>query len=373
MSSKILAGLKFCLTNEYFAKMVDILDRKIDVAAIGVKYNQTEPYKVDSTAIIPVHGVLSRRANMFSNMSGGVSTEILQKQITTANNDNSINRIILDIDSPGGEVNGVAAVADLIKNSPKPVTAFVKGMAASGAYWIASAASRIVAEKTSEVGSIGAVMTMSTGKDETKIQIVSTQSPDKRIDASTDEGRKKLQIEVDDIAEIFISEIANNRKTNIENVLKTYGHGGTMIASKALAAGMIDEINNLENIITEAKMADEEKTPEINVEAEIKAAIETQKPEIEAFAIEKEHIRQVAIYNQSNKHKIDCTKFLFDSSKSVNDFNSHILDTIQGRATKVLNDSEAIAAAEIVGSTTEKELSDEEKATQIAKEWAGIQ
>jgi ClpP class serine protease len=99
-------------------------------------------------AIIPVWGVVGHRANELRDISSrvGTSTEILGAQIAQYANDPNVRAIVLDINSPGGGVFGVAEVADQIRaaRSKKPVVAVANALAASAAYWIASAASEIV-------------------------------------------------------------------------------------------------------------------------------------------------------------------------------------------------------------------------------------
>lgn len=77
--------------------------------------------------------------------------------IGDALDDPGITSIILDIDSPGGFVNGSVELADAVAaaNEVKPVTAFVGGLCCSGAYWIASQADRIVARPEAWIGGIG--------------------------------------------------------------------------------------------------------------------------------------------------------------------------------------------------------------------------
>jgi protease-4 len=103
-------------------------------------------------AIIPIIGAMSRYGGMCS-----YGSEDMKNWIDKANADPNISAIVLEINSPGGEVDGTEALGTAVKNSKKPVVAWVAGMAASAAYWVASQASEIwmESEVTSEVGSIG--------------------------------------------------------------------------------------------------------------------------------------------------------------------------------------------------------------------------
>ena len=87
-------------------------------AAMGRKLeNSAKGYTVqDGVAILPIEGVISKRMNLFSRISGGVSTQLLQRDISLAENDPEQTKgIILLIDSPGGSVDGTQAAAQAIR------------------------------------------------------------------------------------------------------------------------------------------------------------------------------------------------------------------------------------------------------------------
>ena len=167
-------------------------------------YNATER---EGVAILPVTGPLFRYANIFTSISGATSYELIAKDFRIALDNPQIKAIILDIDSPGGEVNGVSELSSMIYEArgKKPILAYASGDAASGAYWIASAADEIVVSETSALGSIGVVGMYRADDDNKTIEIVSSQSPHKRLDVSSDEGRLRLQTRIDSMADVFYS------------------------------------------------------------------------------------------------------------------------------------------------------------------------
>lgn len=103
-------------------------------------------------AIIPIMGVMTRYGALCSYGSEDIASWIIQ-----ANQMDEIAAIVLEINSPGGQVDGTELLGLVVKQSQKPVVAWVAGMAASAAYWVASQAREIVmeSESSSEVGSIG--------------------------------------------------------------------------------------------------------------------------------------------------------------------------------------------------------------------------
>ena len=127
----------------YIARMTGNARDLIEVeAALGRPLdNHHRSYEViDGVAVIPVHGVIAKRANLFSAISGGVSTELVGQEIQMALEDRSVQSILLDVDSPGGSVDGLPELANLIFESrdQKKIVALANGTMASAAYWICS-------------------------------------------------------------------------------------------------------------------------------------------------------------------------------------------------------------------------------------------
>lgn len=213
----------------------------------------------DDIAVIPVTGPIFRYANLFTEVSGATSTGMLAKDISAAIESPSIRGLVLEINSPGGEVAGINELAKLIRAGAKRkrIVAYGESAVASGAYWLASAASEIVVDETAHLGSIGVVMSyLDTRKrdeaaDVRKVEIVSSQSPDKLLDPGSDEGRAKAQALVDELAGVFIAAVADYRGTTVEKVMADFGRGGVLIGASAVKAGMADRIGSLESVIAE--------------------------------------------------------------------------------------------------------------------------
>ncbi|WP_422036545.1 S49 family peptidase [Reyranella sp.] len=213
----------------------------------------------DGVAIVPVAGPLFRYANVFTELSGATSVETMARDFTAALEDRSVRAILLNVDSPGGEVNGIAEMASMIvaARRRKPIAAYIGHAGASGAYWIATAADRVFAAPTALVGSVGAVMTIRDTRrsDEARgvrtIEIVSSQSPDKRTDPETEPGRAKLQAIVDRLGEEFVAAVAGQRGVAIEKVLADFGRGGVLVGADAVRAGMVDGISSFETVLAE--------------------------------------------------------------------------------------------------------------------------
>jgi ClpP class serine protease len=198
--------------------------------------------------VIDISGYLTPSTTWLTQLFGMTGIDQVSADFRAMENDPTVNTILFTVNSGGGNILGVADLVAQIKNSKKRTAAFVE-TAASGAYWITSAVDKIAATPTAQIGSVGAITTIYKDKKSDKIQIVSSQSPNKRLNPESEAGQKELQTRVDDLAQVFIDSVATNRNTTPEKVQTDFGRGGVMIASKAKDAGMIDTIQSLDNFI----------------------------------------------------------------------------------------------------------------------------
>lgn len=296
--------------------------------ARGKSGNQAEDrYEIrDGVAVIPIYGVLDKRANLFTKISGGTSTQLLQRDIRQALDDPQVDAILLDIDSPGGAVDGTKELADFIFESRgrKPIIAFANGMMASAAYWIGSAADRIIANDTAMVGSIGVALThydrserdAQQGIKRTMIyagkykRVASDEKP------LSEEGQEYLQGIVDEYYSIFVKAVAENRGTDTEQVLESMADGREFIGRQARKAGLVDDIAHFETVLAitrkKGRMMDlatlKEKHPEVFQEAYGLGAasvdVEKIKAEAKGEGISGERERVVKILKADGDHTI---------------------------------------------------------------------
>jgi len=224
----------------------------------------------DDVAIIDIAGPLFKRANIFQAISGASSYAIMARDLQTALDDPAVRGIILNIDSPGGTVNGTDELATAVYNArgQKQIIAYVSGQAASAAYWIASAADKIVLSDASIVGSIGIVAAIEDRKvaDERRgvrtVEFVSSKAPGKRPDYDTDEGRAQIQRHVDDLEKVFIATVARNRGVDEDTVASDFGAGGVEVGANAVAKGMADAIGTFETVFAELTRGNSRRVPQ---------------------------------------------------------------------------------------------------------------
>lgn len=253
----------WAITPSYLQLMAEIsarAERKpgdVDIDAIMVRraerLERTESVQMrEGVAVLPVVGPMFRRANMFTEISGGTSTENLARDFGAAVADQSVRAIVISVDSPGGQVNGITELAEHIFRAReiKPVIAHVGGLGLSGGYYLASAASMVMASPTAELGSIGVVAMVRRREIGNAIELVSTQSPRKRMDPTSEEGRASLQEVIDDIAAVFVADVARFRGVEPKTVIEEFGRGGVMVGRRAVDAGLADELATLEDAIS---------------------------------------------------------------------------------------------------------------------------
>lgn len=236
---------------------------RLRAAGVDTGYNaqasRPRASKQGKIAVIPMVGVVSQRMNMFSDFSGGTSTELLKSQITEAINDPNVKSIVLDIDSPGGSVYGVSELADFIYEArqKKHITAVANSMAASAAYWIGAAASEFVVTPGGDVGSIGVYTAhQDVSKLEESIGVKTTliSAGKKKVSGNpyeplNDEAKADIQQRVDEYYGEFIKSVARYRGTNATAVQNGFGQGSIVSAKQAVKEGMVDRIATLDDVL----------------------------------------------------------------------------------------------------------------------------
>lgn len=235
---------------------------KSDIEAIEARLgrpltNERKPYLLaDGVAVMRLEGIIAKRMNLFTQISGGTSTELATQDLRAALADAAVNSIILLIDSPGGTVDGTQALSDQVyaARRVKPIVALASGMMASAAYWIGSAASAVyISEQTTITGSIGVVTShVDTSGAEAQKGIKTTEiyaGKFKRIDSSysplSDDGRTSIQERVDYLYSVFVSDVAKNRGVSVGAVLQNMADGRLFTGQQGIEAGLVDGIASL--------------------------------------------------------------------------------------------------------------------------------
>jgi capsid assembly protease len=240
---------------------------KIDIKAIEARLgrplaNEQRGYEVvNGVAVLSVQGAISPKANLMSQISGGASAQLFVRDVNAAAEDPTVKGGVLAMDTPGGNVLGIPAARDAVRNfaARKPIATHSDGVLASAGYWIGGAANRVyIADSMVQVGSIGVVFTdTDTTQAESKAGIkktVITAGKFKRMErgadgALTEESYASLQQKADYVYSIFVGNVAEDLGVSVETVLEDMADGRVFIGQQAIDAGLVDGVSTLDALI----------------------------------------------------------------------------------------------------------------------------
>jgi signal peptide peptidase SppA len=212
----------------------------------GEKVELEQMEVVDGIAHIPVAGPIGRGLGKFEKGAGAVDVADVTNELNEAEASEEVRAILLDMDTPGGMVNGTPELADRIARVEKPIYAFTNGLIASAGYWLAAATDGIFATKSADIGSIGvyipwADVTEALKKEGVKVELF-TSGKFKGMGypgtSLTEEQRDLVMGRVADIAGMFYEHVRMNRPDVQDEDMQ----GQTFKADKALERGLIDGV-----------------------------------------------------------------------------------------------------------------------------------
>lgn len=248
---------------ERFESGVKLSDAQIEALIDNSSIRSNPEYNIESpskqVALVQVTDVLMNRVGTMAQMSGATSYSHIADQVNAAAMNDQVGHIVLRVDSPGGTVNGAAIAADAVANAAKvkPVTAVVSDMAASGAYWmIAQKGVRIVASKTSTLGSIGSMYVYRNIRGvEEKLgvkTVVMTSGKNKAIGHPSvdlsEEHTNKIQERLDNTHAMFVSSVQQGRGLP-EDKVSAISESDIFNGEEAVANGLADEIGTLHSVL----------------------------------------------------------------------------------------------------------------------------
>ena len=142
-----LSGPEFRATRTGKARSGDLLD--IEQMEI-----------IDGVAHIPIGGPIGMDLGEFEKGAGAVDVDDIAAEIDEAEEDDEVNVILLNFDSPGGMVTGTPELGQRILDVQKPIYAFTRGQMCSAAYWLACSTDGIFATPSADIGCIGVCATV---------------------------------------------------------------------------------------------------------------------------------------------------------------------------------------------------------------------
>lgn len=230
------------------------LDEARQAAARAIK-----PARGGKVGLIAVHGPIQQRMTSELMKLGGTSTEEVGMALDALLADPGVEAVVFHVDSPGGSSYGVEELSDKIYASRerKKTYAVADSMAASAAYWIATAAETVVCTPGGDVGSVGVYaihVDQSKALEAEGLTVSLVKAGKYKAELAPfgplgEEARAHLQELVDATYGKFVKAVARNRGVSASEVRDNYGQGRILTADKAKAVGMVDRIMPFDQFI----------------------------------------------------------------------------------------------------------------------------
>lgn len=227
-----------------------------------------EGSEMKKIAVLDVDGVIQDTGDNGSLFqSAGYNHQTFMKQLNYIKDDNTVKGIIIKVNSPGGGVVESAEIHDKLveiqKNSKKPVYISMGSMAASGGYYISTAAKKIYASPETLTGSLGVIMEGINYKglaDKYGVDFVTIKSgkykdimsPTRKM---TKEERKILQTMIDNSYQGFVKVISEGRHISVDKV-KQLADGRVYDGRQAKDLNLIDGFGYFDDVVKQMKKAE---------------------------------------------------------------------------------------------------------------------
>ncbi len=205
---------------------------------------------IEGVARIEISGTLVNKLGLLGGYSGLTGYDGIRQNFMVALDDPEVKGIVLDIDSPGGEVAGCFDLVDAIyaARGTKPVIAILNESAYSAAYALASAADYITVPRTGGAGSVGVIamhvdLSKAIKNAGMKVTFVTygARKKDGHPEIPLDpEAKAAWQTDVDTMGELFVSTVARNRGIDVQRVIDT--QAGCYMGQKAVDIGFADKV-----------------------------------------------------------------------------------------------------------------------------------
>lgn len=248
---------------------------------------------LNGVAVIPVVGALVHRAGPSASASGSQGYAGTQNLLMEMAADPKVRGIILDLDTPGGEVGGVHELGEAIRevSEIKPVWAIANSIAASAGYWIGASASKFLATPFARVGSIGVVtmhMDMSKAAEKRGVVVTFVHAGRNKVAghpfaALDEETRDRMQTLINETYDQFVSHVASARGLDEGAIRAT--EASIYSAKEALDLGLVDGISTLGQAIEQMRDHIAERARGVNIQGNQTMSTAPQTTEASAAAI----------------------------------------------------------------------------------------
>lgn len=258
LAIRALLARPLAIAPEYLNPLVARLEAGASIEAAD---RRSAPVRSSGgTAVIPIVGPIQQREDIFSYFGLTVSVEGVQRAFRAALADDSVKSIVLDIDSPGGDVSGIDEMAAeiLASRGAKPITAVANSWAASAAYYLASQADELVVTPSGMIGSIGVIMVHTDASrmyDEAGVTLTILRTPEHKAEANgleplATDARDYIQGQLNTYYGMFVDAVARGRGITAATVRDTFGGGRMVMAKEAVSLGMADRVATIDTVLS---------------------------------------------------------------------------------------------------------------------------
>lgn len=205
---------------------------------------------VDGVAVIPVQGTLVAKLGGVHPYSGMTGYDGIRTNVGMAIEDPAVKALVLDIDSPGGEVAGLFDLADDVfaARQTKPIRAIVNDAAYSAAYALASATSHISVPRTGGTGSVGVIvlhadLSKALSKAGIKVTLIrygAHKAEGNEYEKLSPDAAARIQTDTDVMGELFVDTVARNRNMTTAAVKATQAE--TFLGAAGVMVGFADAV-----------------------------------------------------------------------------------------------------------------------------------
>ncbi len=228
-----------------------------EAAVLAQRMRVASKASTGAVAVLPLYGTIMQRGSYW-----GASVQQFTGQFRAAVNDPAVKAIVIDVDSPGGTVAGCDELTTEMfkaRGKGKKIVAVANSLMASAAYYIASAATEIVASPSSTTGSIGVYAALAdysemlamAGVKYTIVTHGENKAAGDPRQPTSQSAIDELQASVTAFGQMFDKAVARNRGKTVGQVRETFGQGKTFMASDAKAIGMVDRVATLDDVLAE--------------------------------------------------------------------------------------------------------------------------
>ena len=223
-------------------------------AAVSLR-RAAESRSREGVAILPLNGLLVPRSNIFTEFGLATALDVWGAELRAVA-DSAVKAIVLDVNSPGGSVYGLAEAADdmAYARARKPVVAVANPMMASAAYYIGAQATEVVSTPSGLSGNIGVIYVHASfarqledaGVDVTVFSAGEFKSERHPALPLTDETRAAIQADINRMYSEFVNAVASGRGVTPADVRNGMGRGRALGASEAKAENVIDRVERID-------------------------------------------------------------------------------------------------------------------------------